>query len=131
MNTKHHITTDITILLLRLVAGGMMIAGHGYGKLLKLIAGPPYEFADPLGIGVHLSFYLATFAEFLCSVLLILGLFTRLATIPLIITMSVVAFIVHINDGLYAMELPLMYLTMYIVILIMGPGRYALSTLKK
>lgn len=124
---KHNTSGSLALLILRLVSGGIMLTRHGYGKIGKLLAGPPYEFRDPIGLGSDLSFILTFFAEVICAVLVIIGLGTRLAVVPLIITMAVVAFIVHPPDGFFAMELPIMYLTMYIVLLLMGAGKFSLD----
>lgn len=124
---KHRAGTDFVLLLLRIVSGGLMLALHGYPKVQKLIAGAPYEFADPIGLGTTISFLLVLFAEAVCSILLILGLATRFAAIPLIVAMSVVIFVVHWHEGIGAIELPLMYLVTFITIVITGAGRYSLD----
>lgn len=85
------------------------------------------QFGDPLGLGSELSLALTVFAEFVCAILLILGLATRLATIPLIITMVVAGFIVHGNDPFGKKEMALLYLAVYFVLLITGPGKYSLD----
>ena len=41
--------TDISLLLIRLAAGGFMLS-HGFGKLQKLVNGN-FEFGDPIGVG--------------------------------------------------------------------------------
>ena len=99
---------------------------HGTLKLQHLLAGE-FQFADPIGLGPGVSLALATFAEFLCSVLVILGLGTRLATIPLIITMSVAAFITHSADPFGRKELPFLYLVVFIVLLLTGGGKYSVD----
>lgn len=122
---------DLILLLLRIVMGGGMIVGHGWGKLNRLLSGEEIRFGDPLGIGMELSFYLAVFAEVLCSALLIIGLFTRLASIPLIVTMVVVIFFVQLGNPFEKIEVPLLYLTGFIVILALGPGRFSLDAYRK
>jgi putative oxidoreductase len=118
--------TDVSLLLLRVVASSFMLT-HGLKKLAKYSDPEPLKFSDPLGISVSASLGLAVFAEFGCSILLILGLATRLSTIPLIITMLIIVFISHANDGFGKQELPLMYLLVYSVILISGPGKYSVD----
>lgn len=120
---------DIVSLILRLCFGATMLMNHGWGKFLKLIGDKPIKWADPLGVGPEISLGLATFAEVFCAGALVIGLFTRLATIPLIVTMVVAVFIVHINDPFPKMESGLMYLIAYISILIIGGGKYSLDYL--
>ncbi len=114
-----------SLLLLRLSAGGFMLS-HGYSKLLKLLAGD-LQFADPIGLGAGLSLGLAVFAEFLCSILIVLGLGTRLATIPLIVTMAVAAFIAHGADPFGRKELALFYLISYVILLLVGSGKFSID----
>ena len=120
-------STKVSLGLLILRAGlGATMLTHGYPKFRNLIAGE-FKFGDPIGLGVELSFTLTVFAEFLCSILLILGLGSRLATIPLIITMLVAWLAVHINDPFGSQEKAVMYLIAFIALLLTGPGKYSLD----
>jgi putative oxidoreductase len=80
-----------------------------------------------LGIGSGLSLGLATFAEFLCSIAVIVGLTTRLATIPLIVTMGVALFVYHAGDSLGDRELALLYFVGFVAVLCAGPGRFSVD----
>ena len=71
-----------------------MMLSHGYPKFQRLIAGN-LKFGDQLEIGSELFFVLVVFGEFACSILLILGLFSRFASIPLAFTMFVAFSIAH------------------------------------
>ncbi len=113
------------ILLLRVGVGILMLL-HGYAKLQRALSGD-LGFADPIGLGEEASLYLTIFAEFFCSLLLILGLITRLALIPLLITMAVVFLIVHGDDPFGDREHPLMFFISYLTLLATGPGRYSLD----
>lgn len=101
---------------------------HGYGKMVKLFNGI-VEFADPIGLGVELSLILTVFSEVLCALFILLGIIPRLAAIPLIITMLVIVFVVHASDGFGKQELPLFYLISYLVILLVGAGKYSVQSL--
>lgn len=100
---------------------------HGFPKLLTFFGSEEIVFADPVGLGEVVTFSFAVFAEFICSVLIILGLGTRLAVIPLILTMAVAALIVHVPDGFGRQELPLLYLTGYVLLIFTGSGKYSLD----
>src|ERR1700712_672668 len=78
------------------VGFGVLILMHGYDKLVHF-NNYKTQFIPFLGMSSSISLSLAIFAEFFCAILLILGLFTRFAAIPLIITMSVALFKAH--DG--------------------------------
>ncbi|MGQ7870680.1 DoxX family protein [Sunxiuqinia sp. sy24] len=116
---------NLWLFIFRVAAGGFMLT-HGIPKFLKLIEGNT-QFADPFGIGPTLSLILTVFAEFLCSVLIMLGIGTRLASIPLIATMGVAAFIIHASDSFQRKEMALLYLIVFITILVFGGGKFALG----
>lgn len=122
--------TSLGLLVLRIVFGLGMAAGHGWGKLLSF-GEKMKDFPDPLGMGSPLSMGGAVFAELVCGVFLALGLFTRLATVPLMFTMAVAAFLIHGADPLFgpgpAKEMALLYLCGYAVVLITGPGKFSVD----
>jgi putative oxidoreductase len=117
---------NIALLILRLVVGAFMLT-HGWGKMEIIFSGEPIRFADPIGVGATASIALAVFAEVLCSILLIIGLGSRLAAIPLLTTMLVAAFIVHSNDGFAKQEFALLYGVIYLSIALIGAGKYSLD----
>jgi putative oxidoreductase len=119
---------NIALLILRVVIGVFMLT-HGIGKLETLFGSEPIQFRDPIGIGATASLALAVFSEVFCSILLIIGLGTRFAAIPLFITMMVAAFIVHINNGFGKQEFALLYAVIYTTIAIIGAGKYSLDYL--
>jgi len=119
---------NFALLILR-VAIGIFMLTHGMGKFYKLFGDEPIAFADPIGIGVTASLVLAVFAEVFCSVFLIFGLGTRLAAIPLIITMFVAGFIVHAGDEFRVKEMAFLYLVVYIAIALKGAGKFSLDAL--
>jgi putative oxidoreductase len=113
-------------LILRLASGGFMLT-HGFPKLMKFFAEGEIQFADPIGIGVTASLALAVFSEFFCSIAIIVGLKTRLAAIPLAVTMFVAAVLVHGSDPWAVKEKAILYLAMYIAIIISGGGNFSLD----
>ncbi len=120
---------NFSMLLLRLVFGLMMIAQHGMPKLMNF-ATMSNGFYDPMGIGSKTSLILVIFAEVFCSFFIVLGLFTRIALIPLIILMCVAFFGRHnglVGDG----EMAVLYLSAYIVLLFLGPGRVSVDGMIK
>lgn len=82
-----------------------------------------------LGFGREISLVLAVFAEFFCSILVILGFATRFALFPLIITMLVAIFIAHGDDPFHVKEHALLFLFPYLSLLILGAGKYSLDYL--
>lgn len=123
MNWKH----DLGLLILRVGVAGLMIT-HGYDKLAQFSAMSAH-FPDPLGVGNSVSLALTVFAEFFCALALILGLFTRYVSLPLIITMGVAALMIHGSDPLSKKEPALLYLIPFVALSLLGAGKYSLDGL--
>ncbi|HQT24340.1 MAG: DoxX family protein [Sphingobacteriales bacterium 17-39-43] len=119
------LANDLGLLFLRVVSGAVMLT-HGYPKFQKILEGN-LKFGDPVGLGQVPSLYLSTFAEFLCAILVIIGLYTRLSLIPLIINMSVAFFIAHAADDFGTKEKSLLFLGMFIVLFLTGSGRFSID----
>ncbi len=121
---------DFGVLVLRIVMGGTMFFAHGFPKM-QHYQDMVSKFGGPFGMGPELSLVLVIFAEGICSLLVVMGLFTRLACIPLIITMSVAFFWAHAADPFRVKELPFLFGLSFVAILIMGSGRYSLQNFFK
>jgi len=117
---------SFAVLVLRLGAGSLMMINHGLDKLMHFAQKAP-RFADPFHVGSTTSLSMVVFAEFFCSVFIILGLFTRLACIPLIIAMSVALFIANKGDFFGAGESAGLFLTCFVALLFTGPGKVSLD----
>ena len=117
------VSIDFSVLFLRVFSSVFMLT-HGYQKFMKILSGD-WSFADPIGLGEPISLSLAVFAEFFCSILVIIGLFTRPALFILGATMTIIAFIVHKSDPIGDKEHALLFLVIYIAIFIIGPGKFS------
>ncbi|MBI3927829.1 MAG: DoxX family protein [Armatimonadetes bacterium] len=104
-----------------------MAINHGWGKFANF-AERSEKFAA-IVISPTVSLALATFAEFFCAILVVVGLATRLSLIPLIITMAVAFLIAHAGDPFTDKEPALLYLIAYSVLFLSGPGRFSLDTM--
>jgi putative oxidoreductase len=121
---------DIGLLILRLSSAGMMLFGHGWMKFLNLSTGVT-KFPDPLGIGSTFSLILTVFAEFFCSLLIMVGFKTRLASIPLLATMLVAAFVVHGGDPWKKKEFALLYGLQFAALIFTGAGKFSIDQFTK
>lgn len=139
------VSASIGLLILRLGMGGFMMT-HGWGKALMLKNGQAEMMGDPIGIGPMASLVLVTFAEFVCAFLIVIGLGTRLAAIPLVFAMGVAAFVAHGSDpwtmsaaaeaffkgeseSWASKEPALLFLIPFLALLFTGPGRISFDAL--
>ena len=115
-------------MILRIFTAFFMLYGHGFGKLMNVLGGN-FQFMDPIGIGPAGSLILAAFAEAICAFLVLIGFWTRLASLILIINMSVAILLYHIPSGdtFGDFEVALMYLVAFVVIFLLGPGKLAVD----
>jgi putative oxidoreductase len=117
---------DFSLLLLRLTFGCLLFLNHGWPKVLAFEE-KFHSFPDPLGVGSEISYGLTLFGEVFCPVLIVLGLFTRYATIPVVITMLLAVFIIHGAEPLAKKEMAIIYLVPFLILLISGPGKISLD----
>ncbi len=115
---------SLGLLLLRVGTGGMLLAGHGWAKVMSFGA-KAASFPDPLGIGPGVSMALAIFAEVVCSLFVILGVATRLSALPPLVTMLVAVFLVHGEDPWGEKELALLYAVPFLVLVLTGAGDFS------
>jgi uncharacterized membrane protein YphA (DoxX/SURF4 family) len=91
----------VASLLLRLILGPVLI-GAGWEKITgdNWFSFSLESFPFPFNVlPADLSWFLASWTEFLGGKLLLLGLGTRLVAIPLAVTMFVAAYAVHLDNG--------------------------------
>ena len=133
----HGTWPDLGLLILRLAIGASMAFLHGWGK----ISGGPARWErigqamGNLGIDFAPVFwgFMAGFAEFFCSLLLMVGLAFRPAAFMLAFTMFV-AGLMHLNmppendnAGLLGASHALELMAVYVALFFIGPGRFSLS----
>ncbi|WP_294200277.1 DoxX family protein [uncultured Chryseobacterium sp.] len=119
------VVKDIALLVVRVFIGFAMLS-HGFPKLQMLIDGKS-DFFDFLGMGPQLSLGLTVFAEFVCSIFLILGLFSRIAIGFLMFTMIISGFVVHAADPFAKQEMSLIYLAVYMLLMVFGVGKVSVD----
>nr|WP_294903923.1 DoxX family protein [uncultured Lacibacter sp.] len=119
---------DVAILITRITAAVLMLT-HGLPKLQMLFSGNPVQFPEVMGMNSLISLLLTVFAEVICSVFILFGFGTRLAVVPLIITMLVAVFYIHAGDPLAKQEPGIHYLILYIILFITGSGKFSIDYL--
>lgn len=137
MKSNASIGTNIGLLILRVVIGGLMVI-HGSEKVFGGVEGFSH-FVGSLGFPAPLLFaWLSALSEFGGGILLILGLLGRVAALFMSINMSVAVFMVHYHQGLLShienghskgMELALLYLVVAFSLIFTGMGDYSLDAI--
>lgn len=126
LSTKYNETAwNFGLLIARLSFGGLMLH-FGLNKLSNFATykGMNVIFGSPVDL------ILVIFAELFCAAFVVLGLFTRFALIPLIITMGVAFFkahdmVVYSNDCNKSGIVALMFMLAFLALLFTGPGKYS------
>ncbi|MDQ6609050.1 MAG: DoxX family protein [Bacteroidota bacterium] len=117
---------SFALLLLRIGFGGLLAINSGWQKLhqFNFILS---KWHSTIGLSSKMELSLVIFAEFFCAIFVVLGLFTRLALIPIIITMCVIVF--KVNGGSYTNQAayPMLLLIGFIALLFTGPGKVSLD----
>ena len=117
---------SLLILVLR-VFFGILFFSHGIDKMINFNE-LSYTYPSVLGFGSYMTLMVSIFCEFACSLFLIVGLLVRITVIPMIAAMAVAFFDIH--DGMFpAGELSLIYMILFIILYITGPGRYSIDYL--
>ena len=119
---------NLGLLILRLSIGTMLIH-HGYEKTADI-----QNFADafvrPIGLPFPiLSSYIAAYSEIYGSWLVIVGLFTRFASLSIVGTIGVAIYhaIVTAGFNIYLLELLILYMGGSLCILLLGSGDFAID----
>ncbi len=138
LNAANPINLSFGLLLIRVIIGVMM-AFYGYEKLIHFDEMAASDFwaknVSFLGMTGKIPLALTIFAEFFCSLLLIVGLLTRLALIPLIICMGYIVAVVGqftiVETGEHGSQLNsgFLYLIIYFGLFFTGAGRYSLDAM--
>lgn len=125
---QHFRGKGVSLLLLVVrVFFGVLFFTHGLEKMMNFQQLSD-SYPSVLGFGSYMTLMVTIFCEFCCSLFLISGLLTRIMTLPMIVAMGVAFFDVHdamIPEG----ELALIYMTVFIILFLTGPGRYSIDYL--
>lgn len=137
LNSFQPINLDLGLLLIRIIIG-LLMAFYGYEKLIHFETMATSDFwaknVNFLGFTGKIPLALTVFAELLCSILLIIGLLSRLALIPLLICMGfiIVAImqfsVLNSGDNGYEFNTAFVYFIIYLALFFTGPGKYSLDS---
>ena len=114
------------LLFVRLFFGALFLM-HGLDKMTNFNT-LSETYPSVLGLGSYMTLMITVFCEFACSMFLMVGLLTRIMLIPMMIAMAVAFFDIH--DGMMPEgELALIFMIVFLVLFMTGPGRYSLDYL--
>lgn len=127
---------DLGLLFIRVIIG-LLMAFYGYEKLIHFQEMAASDFwtknVSFLGMTGSVPLALTIFAEFFCSLLLIVGLFTRLSLIPLLFCMGYIFLVIFPfsilgkGDNGYEFNTSFVYFMIYLGLFFTGPGKYSLD----
>ena len=120
----------VALLVLRIVLGAIMI-GHGYAKVFGGGMMAHYYLVQSYGLPGWLAFPSAL-AEFFGGILVLLGLFTRVASAAILIDMLVAIWKAHWKNGFYGQggyEFPLLLGAATLTLGLTGPGAISIDGL--
>jgi putative oxidoreductase len=120
---REEVLRDLGLLVFRVGLSASIFVAHGIPKLGNILSGN-WDFPDPIGLGPELSLILSAGAEGVCTVLIALGLWTRVSTVPLIFTMMVATWVINAGAPFLQQEKSFVYLLGWVLLLLAGPGRY-------
>lgn len=103
-----------------------MISLHGWPKL-KDFSEIKTDFPELIGLSSETGLILAVFAEIFCSILLSLGILTRIVAIPLLITMFVAAFIFNAEQVFIVKEKGVLFMMVFLFFIIVGAGKFSVD----
>ncbi len=121
------LNTNLALLLLRLWLGFSLFIRHGIEKFSHFST-MKQHFPDPLHVGTGLSLSFALVSDGICSVLVMAGLFSRIATLVIVLNLLVVFVTLHhLTFGEDHAELVYLYLGGFLALLAAGPGKFSLD----
>jgi putative oxidoreductase len=115
---------NVAMFLLRVTLGFLMCLNHGIPKVANFSLWKS-QFYDPLRIGSSMSLVLVIILEVFGSMLLLIGLFSRLVALLLLIEMFIFSFLDHAGRPFVVYEAAILFLFGYLVILLVGPGKWS------
>ena len=121
--------TNFQLLIVRLLFSGLMIINHGFQYFMQL-----WPFND-ISVGNKTIFGLSTLftailffiGEFLAPLFVLLGYYTKISSLVCMLTMTIAIILRHSNNPFTEGEVALLYFTGFLVIFLMGPGKYSIS----
>lgn len=120
---------DVGKLVIRLLFGLSLAINHGWPTFSNILSSKTGEYPDPLELGPEMTMILMGTSEFIFALMVVVGLFTRISVIPIIVGFTVAFFVHHATDPFGVKELSFLYLGAFTSIFFLGPGKFSLDYL--
>jgi putative oxidoreductase len=120
----------LALFVMRLALGAVMV-GHGYQKVFGGLH-HHVQFVTSLGLPAW-SAYLSAFTEFFGGLLVLIGLFTRIAALGIFIDLSVAILKVHLHKGMMGpggYEFPMALAALAFGLIFLGAGQIAFDHIR-
>ncbi|MCK6190585.1 MULTISPECIES: DoxX family protein [unclassified Pseudomonas] len=124
MNESKH--QDLGLLFLRVSGALFLLWVHGVPKVLNY-SEQLTLIEDPFHVGATVTLLLAIFAEVVCPVLIVVGVWVRLACLPILAVLLIAMLVVHPQWTLLEGQFGWLLLIIFTSVLIAGPGRLTLG----
>jgi len=130
MNSTSHQTLpriDLGLFFLRITGSLLLLYVHGLPKVLHF-SEELTRIEDPFGFGPYFSLIPAIVAEVICPILILFGVATRLACVPIIAVLLVAMLVVHPGWSIAEGQFGWLLLIIFTTLAITGPGGWRLRT---
>lgn len=117
---------DVAVLFFRIAISCELIYAHGLKKI-GIGTALAEVVPNPLGLPDALNQAFATAANLVMPIFIILGLMTRIATLPILAVTLTGYFILHFNDPALVKDVPLIYSLCFLLICFTGAGSFSLD----
>jgi len=120
------VSFNFSLLFFRVAVSIELMVAHGLKKLGVGVL-QAEQIPNPLHLPEMLNNGFAVAANLVFPLFIIIGLLTRLAILPVLAVTLTGYFILHWNDSLLEKDTPFMYSVSYLLLIILGPGKYSLD----
>ena len=124
--TVSYLLFNFSMLLFRVAASLEMIFVHGFKKL-GIGTAEAEKVPNPLHLPEAFNDAFAVSANIVFPLLVLIGLCTRLATLPTLAVTLTGYFILHWNDAALIKDTPFIYSIIFLLIFLLGPGKYSVD----
>jgi putative oxidoreductase len=121
---RHQVS--LGLFFLRLFGGGLLIQGRASEWSNMIHLNRPM-LSDPFGVGGEFFFSLTLFSEFVCTLLVMIGVFTRFTAVPPMVVMLVMAMALPAGTVWSVRETFLLHALPFFVLTFTGPGEYSVD----